>query len=81
MLEVHHIRPFHLYPQLELEPGNLITLCERDGRDCHFTFGHFHNWANLNLNVVADVDHYNAERLEARIYDVEEIAAGAGKGA
>ena len=29
-LEVHHMRPFHLHPELELEPSNLITLCEAD---------------------------------------------------
>lgn len=63
ILEVHHIRPFHLHPELELDDQNLITLCERNGHDCHFTAGHFHNWRNWNPNVVADVDHYNAERL------------------
>ena len=27
-IQVHHIRPFHLHPDLELDPGNLVTLCE-----------------------------------------------------
>lgn len=35
-LNVHHIKPFHLYPELELDEGNLITLC----RDHHFRIGH-----------------------------------------
>jgi len=35
-LNVHHVRPFHLYPNLELDPDNLITLC----RENHFKVGH-----------------------------------------
>lgn len=35
-LNVHHIEPFHIYPELELEPSNLITLCRRH----HFEIGH-----------------------------------------
>jgi hypothetical protein len=39
-LNVHHIQPFHVKPELELDPNNLITL----SRDCHFSIGHFCNW-------------------------------------
>jgi 5-methylcytosine-specific restriction enzyme A len=60
-LQVHHIKPFHLHPELELEQSNLITLCEKRGHDCHFTFGHFHNWRAINPNVIADVGHYHSE--------------------
>lgn len=28
-LEVHHKKPFKLFPWLELEPDNLVTLCSR----------------------------------------------------
>ncbi len=28
--EVHHKKPFHTHPELELEPTNFITLCEND---------------------------------------------------
>ncbi len=38
--EVHHIVPVHLDPDLELEPSNLITLCDKY---CHFVFGHLMN--------------------------------------
>lgn len=34
--EVHHILPFHLYPEYELVPSNLFTLC----RTHHFGVGH-----------------------------------------
>jgi len=36
VLNVHHIKPFHLFPKLELDETNLITLC----RDHHFRVGH-----------------------------------------
>jgi 5-methylcytosine-specific restriction enzyme A len=64
--QVHHIRPFHLHPELELEQGNLITLCEKRSHDCHFTFGHFHNWRLQNPAVVEDVARYRAESQAAR---------------
>lgn len=35
-LNVHHIKPFHTNPELELDPRNLITLC----REHHFFVGH-----------------------------------------
>lgn len=62
-LEVHHKQPFHLFPTLELDDTNLITLCELTGHDCHFVFGHFHDWKNWNPAVEADVTQYNAQRL------------------
>ncbi|HET6916932.1 MAG TPA: HNH endonuclease signature motif containing protein [Acidimicrobiales bacterium] len=64
-LQVHHIKPFHLHPELELVQMNLVTLCEKRGRDCHFSFGHFHNWQAMNPNVIADVQHYRSESEEA----------------
>lgn len=35
-LNVHHIKPFHSNPELELDMKNLITLC----REHHFRIGH-----------------------------------------
>lgn len=60
-LEVHHIEPFHLRPELELDPTNLVTLC---GVPCHIVHGHFMNWSLFNRTVVADVRTYRA-KLEA----------------
>lgn len=65
-LQAHHIAPFHLHPELELAPGNLITLCEKRGRDCHFHFGHFHNWSLFNPVVIQDAAQYHRESEEAR---------------
>lgn len=36
-VQVHHIVPYHVDPRLELDPGNLITLCSDP---CHLVFGH-----------------------------------------
>lgn len=52
-LEVHHIIPFHVRPEMELVDSNLITLCE-GVRRCHFEIGHFGNWSRSNPNVRRD---------------------------
>ena len=50
-LEVHHIYPVHLYPSSELDPTNLMTLCEskRFGINCHLFCGHKGNYKKFNL--------------------------------
>lgn len=47
-LEVHHKKPVHIHPELELDPSNLITLC---ADPCHIIFGHFMDWKSWNINV------------------------------
>jgi len=57
-LTVHHIVPFHLAPDLELEPSNLITLCEKGrygSRNCHLLWGHRGAWQRTNHTVREDV--------------------------
>jgi len=58
-LEVHHIHPVHLYPELELDPNNLIILCENLTLNCHLSFGHLGNWEAWNPTVVIDAATYN----------------------
>lgn len=55
-LEVHHIKPFNSHPELELDPNNLITLCEskKNGANCHLLFGHLGNYKTINPNSVQD---------------------------
>lgn len=55
-LEVHHIKPFHLNPALELDPTNFVTLCEvkKWGVNCHLLFGHLGNFKSFNVNVLKD---------------------------
>ena len=47
-LEVHHIHPFHDCPERELDPRNLITLCDARGRQCHLRVGHLGDWRGFN---------------------------------
>jgi 5-methylcytosine-specific restriction endonuclease McrA len=54
-LEVHHIKPVHLFPELELDPSNLVTLC---ADPCHIVFGHLMNFKSWNTDVVIDSDLY-----------------------
>lgn len=61
-LEVHHIRPFHLFPQDETSKDNLITLCEGNKSVvCHRFFGHLGNYKNFNSSVRVDVKKWNVK--------------------
>jgi 5-methylcytosine-specific restriction protein A len=62
-LEVHHIRPFHLHPELELDPSNLIVLTEHASFNAHFWIGHLGDWRSFNVDVIAD-----AARLLEKIH-------------
>lgn len=55
-LEVHHKMPFHLDPLFELDPTNLVTLCEakKNGINCHLLIGHLGSFKSYNKDVVAD---------------------------
>jgi 5-methylcytosine-specific restriction endonuclease McrA len=75
-LNVHHKKPFHLFPELELEPTNLITLCMDGDKDCHIKIGHGGSFKAYNPNVEEDVktvaQNFNMELLT-------EVAAKAKK--
>jgi 5-methylcytosine-specific restriction protein A len=43
-LQAHHEQPFHLFPERECDPANLIALCMAPGRWCHLRFGHGFDW-------------------------------------
>lgn len=62
-LEVHHIIPVHVDKNLELDPTNLLTLCDR----CHLVFGHLSNYRSWNENVVEDCCVY-LNKVENRPY-------------
>lgn len=55
-LEVHHIRPFHLHPELELDPNNLITLTTNyRGINIHLIYGHWDDFERkYNPDIVQD---------------------------
>lgn len=54
--QVHHIKPFHLHPELELDPENLVTLCEGMERNCHRFFGHLDDFHSINADVLQDIE-------------------------
>lgn len=53
-LEVHHIKPFHTNPELELDESNFITLCRDPIVDHHLYGGHDGNFKNANPNIRED---------------------------
>lgn len=60
--EVHHIKPVHIAPELELEPKNLVTLCASPSHNCHLWIGHLGSWLSWNTTVIRD-----ASRMLSRI--------------
>lgn len=73
-LEVHHIKPFHTHPELELEPSNLITLCESKsyGIICHLLLGHNGSYKTINPNVKED-----AQTWFEKLKDTRKVISGA----
>lgn len=67
-VEVHHVIPFHLAPDLELDPLNLISLCERKkyGLNCHLLIGHLGNYSKVNSTCELDIA---AWRMKLGVYD------------
>lgn len=69
-LNVHHIIPFHLEPERELDANNLITLCEGNATiNCHLRFGHWGNYARkYNPSIREDAQTW-AKRFAAKKMD------------
>ena len=51
-LQVHHVKPFHIFPELELDPDNLACLCSNP--TCHLDKGHLGNFRSWNETVRED---------------------------
>jgi len=73
-LQVHHIKPFHLHPELELDPTNLITLC-MDVTECHLIVGHGDSFRCYNPNVREDAQRFKEATDEDRKKLGEEFKA------
>jgi hypothetical protein len=65
-LEVHHIEPYHVNSNRELDPSNLITLC----KSCHFTIGHLMDWSSWNIDVISDAKVY-LNKVKNRPYQIK----------
>jgi 5-methylcytosine-specific restriction enzyme A len=70
-LNVHHIKPFHRFPELELDETNFITLC-MGPLECHLKVGHGDLFRAWNPEVVKDAQ-------EVRLYpeDFQAVAQSA----
>jgi hypothetical protein len=62
-LQVHHVHCFHVVvalgrPDLELDPRNLLTLCEdeagRKSNQHHLLVGHLNSFRSANINALTD---------------------------
>lgn len=76
-LNVHHVEPFHLRPDLELVDSNLETLCEESdapltlGLNCHQWVGHLGNWESINPRVRQFIRKFAPIIAESRQHETE----------
>lgn len=77
-LEVHHIKPFHLFPELELDPGNLVTLCtsKKLGFNDHLIVGHGGNYMFYNQWLMDDIREIKRIRDKYRTFSQAEKEVG-----
>ena len=57
-LNLHHILPFHLYPEAELDPTNFITVC----RHCHLYFAHLGSFKSFNKDIKKEAEEWQTKR-------------------
>ena len=59
-LIAHHEVPFHIAPDMDLAPENLMALCERGkyGVNCHLLIGHIGSWRRINVTARADAAYW-----------------------
>ena len=62
-LEVHHLKPFHLFPELELDPSNLVTVCKH----CHLVTAHLKDYKLYNVDCLKDLYNFRNKRLAAQL--------------
>ena len=73
--QVHHVKPYHLDPMLELDLKNLLTLC-MGPLECHERLGHGDDFKAYNpmirehaARLLASVDPQLRAQLEAEAKD------------
>ena len=64
-LQVHHVVPFSVRPELELAYTNLVTLC-MGPNECHLRLGHGGSFRSYNPNVANDIRAYRNSDEEKR---------------
>lgn len=66
-LQAHHKKPFHLFPELELDEKNLVVLCENPAKNCHFVFGHLMNWSTYNHDIDNTLSYFQILKKTAKM--------------
>ena len=62
LLQVHHFVPYHLHPELELDPKNLVVMC-MGPNECHLLVAHGDNFKLFNPQLAADLKNIQAGTL------------------
>jgi len=62
----HHVVPVHIDPSRELDPENLVTLCEGPSFNCHLFFGHLRNWSSFNPDIRKDAEEWRKKLRSPR---------------
>jgi hypothetical protein len=73
-MQVHHVEPFHLRPELELEPTNLIALCMSKS-ECHLNLGHGDDFATFNPMVRSHCERFRLSTAKERAAIVADAKA------
>lgn len=63
-LQVHHVLPVSIFPELAADPSNFITLCKQ----AHFAVGHGGNWKDFNPHVREMSAMLRAQVVETQAY-------------
>ena len=66
-LTAHHKFPVSIFPEKELDPRYLVTLCQNRSLNCHFVVGHLMDWNSYNPNIDQDIIYWR-EKLRNRVY-------------
>jgi len=74
-VEVHHVIPFSVAPDLELDPSNLVSLCEakKYGLNCHLLIGHLGNYRRTNPNFWTDAISWSMKLGKVDLNDLRKM--------
>ena len=64
---LHHIVPFHLDPERELDETNVLPMTEAPPFNAHLIVGHLGDWRSFNPEVVEDARKWR-EKILCRPY-------------
>lgn len=58
-LQLHHKTPFSRDKSRELDPTNVVWLCEQGEHSCHLIFGHLYSFFSYNLDLDNTIKEWN----------------------